>query len=130
MVRRSGQRGVPVTVVDDQVVVGFDQRRLEQLLAHRRPATPKLGVLMADARKYGAKRGLSLPPGAYLGRVEPGSPAARAGLRKGDVIVEISGQVVTGDADLRAVLARLSPGQAVPLTVMRDGRTVQTMLTL
>lgn len=33
MIEKSGQMGVPVIIIDDQIVVGFDQRRLEELLS-------------------------------------------------------------------------------------------------
>jgi S1-C subfamily serine protease len=47
MVRRSGQMGVPVITVDDEVVVGFDRPRLEQILARRQKKRPVLGAEVA-----------------------------------------------------------------------------------
>ena len=38
MVRKSGQMGVPVIVIGEQVVVGFDQRKLDELIAKEQPA--------------------------------------------------------------------------------------------
>ncbi len=109
MVRRSGQQGVPVIVIDDQVVVGFNRPRLEQLLA-RRPAAgaaPRrgLGALVGDAAAQ-ARRLPGIPSdGAYVGGVKPGSPAERAGLHAGDVITAVDRTPVHSAADLERALA-------------------------
>jgi S1-C subfamily serine protease len=52
--------------------------------------------------------------------VEPGSPAARAGLREGDMIVEYGGQVITGIDDLHKLLTGTQVGVRSPLVVLRD----------
>jgi S1-C subfamily serine protease len=80
MVRKSGQQGVPVIAVDDQIVVGFDRPRLERLLASAKPTRPTFGAAVADAASYLAKRGQVPVFGALVGNVKPGSPAARIGL--------------------------------------------------
>jgi S1-C subfamily serine protease len=121
MIRISGQSGVPVITVDDQVVVGFDRRRLEQLLSKPEGA-PKLGAVVGDA----ASR-LQVP-GAFVGRVAPGSLAEKAGLRGKDVIVEIAGTAVNTAADLEHVLAGLHQGEAFTLVFLRDGQRVQVQV--
>jgi hypothetical protein len=68
--------GVPVITVDDEVVVGFDRPRLEQILARRQKKRPVLGAEVASAIAIGRKRGLDLPAGAYVGGVTPGSARA------------------------------------------------------
>ncbi len=120
MVRISGQRGVPVIVIDGQVVVGFDRSRLEQLLA---PAVdpPELGLAITSARDYARRHGLQLPSGAYVGRVRVGGPAAQAGVQVGDVIVSLAGRPVDSDRDVQARLRSLV-GQRVQLTLWREGR--------
>lgn len=55
--------------------------------------------------------------GAQVGRVEPNSPAAKAGIKAGDVITAVDGQPVTGPADLLAVLRSFNPGDKVTLTI-------------
>ncbi len=122
MVRRSGQRGVPVITVGDAVVVGFDRQRLEEILSRRQRARPSLGASVAAAEAQGRKRGQVLPPGAYVGRVAPDSAADRAGLRAGDVIVALAGRPVRGVADLERALEALVPGQAVEVVWWRGGR--------
>jgi S1-C subfamily serine protease len=51
-----------------------------------------------------------------------GSPAERAGLKKGDIILEINGQKITENNILGAVISRLFPGDTIDLKILRDGR--------
>jgi glutaredoxin 3 len=125
MVRLSGQQGVPVAQIDGQVVVGFDRPLIDQLLARGAARPPRLGVAIADAARIAAQKGSSLPPGAYVGRVNAGSPAARTGLQPGDVIVELAGQAVRGEQDVHRLVASVRPGQAVDLMLWRDGQRVR-----
>ena len=130
MVRLSGQQGVPVSSIDGQVVVGFNRPAIDQLLAQRQGRPVQLGVSIAKASRIAAQQGLSLPAGAYVGRVRAGSPAAAAGLRPGDVIVELAGQPIQGDDDVHRVLARYQRGQTADLGVWREGRTLRTQVSL
>lgn len=65
--------------------------------------------------------GLPLPQGALVADVWPGGPAARAGLRQGDVITAADGRTVVDAASLNYVFATKRPGDTVQLTVRRDG---------
>jgi S1-C subfamily serine protease len=129
MVHRSGQRGVPVIVVDDQVVVGFDRPRLDQLLATRRVSRPRLGLSVADAKQMAAKEGNASVRGAYVGHVKPSSPGERAGLLKGDVIVELAGRPVANAGDLETVISTLTVGQPVAVVFLRGGQRMQAQMT-
>lgn len=53
------------------------------------------------------------------GGVEPGTPASRAGLREGDVVVEFAGQAIAGTDDLHKHLTGAQVGVRSPLTVIR-----------
>jgi S1-C subfamily serine protease len=122
MIRASGQQGVPVITVDGQVV-GFDQPRLMQLLSRAAPAKPKLGAAIADAASQTDKHPGIPTAGAYVGKVTPGSPAERAGLRSGDVITSLGDQPVQRSGDVQHILSGLLPGGNVSLTYVRDGQT-------
>jgi len=124
MIRLSGQQGVPVITMDDQVVVGFDRRRLEELLAQGAAAKVELGAAVADA----ASRVQA--DGAYVGRVKRGSLAEKAGLKARDVIVELNGQVVRNSADVARIVAGLRLGTKIELIYVRQGQRVQTELSL
>lgn len=136
MIRLSGQQGVPVITIDDQVVVGFDRPRLEELLAQVATAKVELGAAVADATaragmdppKGGTDAGGSL--GAYVGRVKRGSLAERAGLKARDVIVELNGQVVRNSADVARIMGGLRPGARAKLAYVRQGERRQTELSV
>ena len=113
MVQRSGQMGVPVIAVDGQTVVGFDQPRLEELLASSTGQSFRLGAAVASATSGGA----------YVGRVRTGSVADRAGLRTGDIIVSMNGQQVGDSAELEALLPNLASGGV--LRVRRGGALLE-----
>ena len=67
--------------------------------------------------------------GLLLGGVVGGGPAEQAGLRKGDVIVEIAGQTIANIYDYTYALDILKIGQPAKVVYMRDGKKVETMLT-
>ncbi len=71
---------------------------------------------------------LKLPPNApEIGYVQPGSPAAEAGLQVGDVITQIAGETpksFDGNFDAVVTMIALSGGEKIPMTVLRDGQEV------
>jgi serine protease Do len=69
-------------------------------------------------------------PGAAIGSVYEGTPAARAGLRPGDVIEALDGEPVADFEDLRARVGDRRPGEVVTLRVQRDGATIELTTTL
>jgi serine protease Do len=77
-----------------------------------------------------AKGGLPEARGGVIDGVVPRSPAERAGLRRGDVVVAVGEQPVTGPTDLVRRIAGTPPGTKVQLTIVRDGsrRTVPVEL--
>ena len=124
LVDRTGQMGVPVTVVDGQPIVGFDRARLEQALSQKQAGgSPHLGAAIADAGKVMTGGG-GARSGAYVGRVRPGSIAEAVGLAPGDVITELNGQPVATASDLEVALSRLNKGSRLSLVFIRGGRTM------
>ncbi len=82
-----------------------------------------LGVVIQDLNEDLAKSfGLEKPEGALVTEVAEDSPAARAGLKSGDVIVEYNGKPVKHVAELRTMVALTPPGTKVKLTVVRHGK--------
>ena len=71
----------------------------------------RLGILLGEGEK-----------GVEIKGVLPSSPAAKAGLRKGDLIRDIDGEVVTKSFDVIYVVKQKQPGDEVVLTVERDGK--------
>ena len=74
--------------------------------------------------------GLKSASGAMVDKVMPGTPAADAGLKTGDVITKLNGQKVEDAADLTRQIGEMKPGAAIELTYMRDGaeKTAQAKL--
>jgi serine protease Do/serine protease DegQ len=68
--------------------------------------------------------------GALVSSVEPGSPAARAGLRPGDVVVAVGGEAVADADALHNRIGLLRAGEAAQITVLRDGRPMQLRATV
>ena len=63
-------------------------------------------------------------------RVVPGSPAEQAGLKAGDIVIAIQGTTVDSEHPLDALLTSYAPGQAVKLTILRDGQQIDVTVTL
>jgi glutaredoxin 3 len=129
MVRLSGQRGVPVVVIDGQIIVGFNRPRIDELLAARSARRPQLGVSVADASRMSEKRGQGPGEGAYVGKVTHLSPGDKAGLATGDVIVALAGRAIRNADDLESTLATLVPGESVSLVYLRNGERMTARVT-
>jgi len=63
--------------------------------------------------------------GAIVAGVMRGSPAERAGVRVGDILVDVDGKPVTNTTTMLDVIAQLQPGSTVPFHFLRDGKTVE-----
>jgi S1-C subfamily serine protease len=68
--------------------------------------------------------------GAYVESVTPGSAAADAGIRNGDLIVEVDGTAIRSFDELRGLVSSRSPGEQVTVTVIRDGERQDIEVTL
>jgi putative serine protease PepD len=68
--------------------------------------------------------------GARIAEVRPGTPAAEAGLKSGDVVTELDGKSVDSADELRTLIDAKRPGAKVELTVQRDGETLTLDVTL
>jgi serine protease Do len=73
---------------------------------------------------------LNAPSGAIVTEVQPGSPAAAAGVQQQDVILEFGGSPISSVRQLQAKTARSSIGSKVPLVVQRNGKRVELTVTL
>lgn len=95
---------------------------LPQLLTKGHVERGRLGVVIQPIDEPLAKAlDLDRPRGALVAEVEPGSPAARAGLRAGDVILSVGGTDVPRSHDLPRIVSRHAPGSRVALKVLRNG---------
>lgn len=90
---------------------------VESLLRGGRVDRGWLGVSVADAEEQGRRQ-----RGALVMGVERNSPAARAGLRQGDVVTALNGEAVATSRALVRGVALLPPGETIRLTLTRGGR--------
>jgi S1-C subfamily serine protease len=124
-IKLTGQNGVPVTVIDGQTVVGFNQPRIEQLIAQAQAGTPpKFGAAVADVGKA-VRKGVPIIFGAYVGRIKLGSIAEKAGLAVGDVIIQLNNQAISEAADLEHFMADIKQGNRLSIVFIR-GNAVNT----
>ena len=127
LVSSTGQMGVPVTIINGQIVVGFDRGRLEQLTSQTQAGQhPPFGASIADASKITTRQGLGITLGAYVGRVRPGSIAARIGLAPGDIITELNMKPIANAGDLEDALSTLDSGSRFSLIFLRGDNTMTT----
>ncbi len=95
-----------------------------QIVATGKVQRGKLGVSIQDVNQALADSfGLAKPAGALVSSVEKGSPAAKAGLEPGDVILGIDGKTLASAGDLPAAVALKKPGEAARLQIWRQGAT-------
>ncbi|RJQ09223.1 MAG: PDZ domain-containing protein [Bacillota bacterium] len=102
---------------------------LDDLVTFGRVIRAYLGINIvsaADARRHG----LNIAGGIYVTRVVPQSPAQRAGIKAGDVIVRIDDEELSTLGDLRRVLDLHRPGDEVTITLQRSGQTLTVKATL
>ena len=90
-----------------------------------------LGVSVQDlTEEMAASLKIAGKQGALVGDVFPGEPADKAGIKTGDLIVEIGGKAVQNTHDLLRIVATLQVGRKVAVKIVRDGRerTVEAMV--
>ena len=83
----------------------------------------RLGVVIQDFTPDIAEAmGVAEDGGAVISKVEPNSPAEKAGLRAGDVVLAVNDRPIGGSSDLRNVIGLMRAGADVKLTLLRDGK--------
>ena len=96
---------------------------MTQLIEHGEVHRGKIGVTIQPVTSEIANSlGLSQVRGALVNAVEAGSPADKAGVRRGDVITAINGESVRSGNDLRNEVSQITPGTTTKLSVIRDGK--------
>jgi serine protease Do len=104
------------------------RRVADDLLAHGRVRRPWIGVRLEEPRTDNPRE--LIARGATVAAVTPGSPAERAGLRRGDVITRVRTRNVHNRFDWDAALLDLRVGEQVPLVVRRGGAEVNASVTI
>src|SRR4029079_717899 len=140
--------GINTAIATNSTGIGFaipiDIARpiMEQALAGEQLARPYVGIryVQIDLKLQKAKC-LSVDHGALIEAttdtaggsqpaIAPGSPAEKAGLKAGDIVLAIEGISVDSEHPLDAQLTSYAPGQSVKLTILRDGKQLDVSVTL
>jgi serine protease Do len=94
-----------------------------QLVQHGKVERGRLGVSIQEVSQSLAQSfGLDRPRGALVAQVEKGSPAEKAGIKPGDVLLGVNGKTVERSAELPPLVAAVKPGTKATFELWRDGR--------
>ena len=93
-----------------------------QLISTGRASHPMIGVGLDAVRK---QAGDGVLPGARVVAVQPGGPAAMAGLRTGDVIIAVDNSRISSPGDVINAVERAGVGQSLRISLVRGGESLQ-----
>lgn len=135
--------GINTAVAGNAQGIGFAipinqiAQQLESVKSQGKIVKAYIGVRYIPVTKeFAASNDLKVNEGAYIaGRQgQPGviadSPAAKAGLREGDIIVKVDGKAIDEDRSLSTLISDKQPGDTVKLTVLREGKEQAVEVTL
>lgn len=126
--------GVVALMLAPSIFGPFDSRALAQgrqnePLGRAERGVRDLMVLAGRGAEIGVRIAEGTGPGVVIEEVQPDSPAARAGLKRSDVIVEFDGEHVRGARQFVRLVQETPPGRAVKATIMRDGQKKDIQIT-
>jgi putative serine protease PepD len=102
---------------------------IEQLRQGRGPALLGVETVDVEVAKVDGKS-VDVDEGAYVQGVTDGAPAARAGIRAGDVVVAVDGKKIASAAALGGAIREHKPGDEVEIEIDRDGESITVRATL
>ena len=124
--RSGGFQGISFAIPIDEAA-----RVSEQLRTVGRVTRGRIGVRIDQVSKEVAESiGLGRPRGALVRSVEPDSPAAKAGVEPGDIILKFNGQDLERSVDLPRVVGHTAPGSRGTMTVFREPVAMREPLSL
>ena len=113
------------------IPINMARKVMDQISSNGKVVRGYMGAHIQDVTPELAKQfGLSQGGGVLISDVEPDKPAARAGVKKGDVILALNGVTAEGANSLRLAISQTPPGSTIKLTIWRDGKTLDINVTL
>lgn len=104
---------------------------IEQLIKEGKVVRGWLGVTIQELTpEISREFGHTSPGGALVGEALEGSPAEKAGLRRGDIILRFGGKEVSGPSALKNIVAEQRPGVKVPVKILRDRKNMTMTVTV
>jgi 2-alkenal reductase len=126
---QSGQ-GVPVQGLFFAVPSNIVVTVVDQIIEQGFISAPYLGISFTPLNpQIAAVNNIDIDRGLYVQAIEPGGPAAGAGLQPDDIILAVDGNDIRPDNTLSTMLLQYDPGDTVELTVDRVGETIMLSLT-
>jgi serine protease Do len=124
--RSGGNQGIGFAIPSD-----LARNVMDSLISYGSVARGYLGVMIQDVTPALAKEfKLKDTSGALVGDVVPRGPAAKAGLKDGDVVLEYGGKNVVDSRRLRLAVGETKPGTTVPMKIYRNGETKNLEVTV
>lgn len=124
--RSGGFMGVSFAIPSNLVMSVVDQLKTDG-----RVSRAWLGVIIQDVNNDLAESfGLKKPMGALVSRVLPDSPAAKAGIEPGDIIMEFEGEMIEHSSELPYRVGRMKAGDEADAVIFRDGRERNMVIAL
>ncbi len=124
--KSGGYQGIGFAVPSNMV-----RRVMEQLLKDGRVSRGWFGVTIQDITPEIADHfGLAEVRGALVGDVMPDSPADKAGISRGDVVLEFNGKIIDDVSSLRNIVASTIAGSRVSVVLLRDGKKMAVDVTI
>jgi 2-alkenal reductase len=131
IVRSSGSSGDVAEGLGFAIPSNTVQAEANQLIATGKVARPYLGINYESITPdLASAYNLPVQWGVYISQVDASGPAAKAGLRRGDIIYQIGSTNLDETHPYMNVLFTYSPGQTVPLGVARGNQKIQVQVTL
>lgn len=118
--RTGGYQGISFAIPIDVAM-----KVQSELLEHGKVERGRLGITIQEVNQTLAESfGLKRPTGALVSSVEKGSPAEKAGIKPGDVILEFNGSEIVHWSQLPARVVEIRPGSEAKLTIWRAGNSL------
>ena len=114
------------------IPINLVRKTAEDIIAFGRVERPMLGVTLKSGMDETDAHALGLPKleGVWIQSILAGSPAEKAGIEAGDVILSIDGKNVNAANEIQIMIAEKKPGDIVDLKIFRNGQTMSKAVTL
>ncbi len=101
-----------------------------RIINNENSPTPYLGVTIDSSYDSDTLQRMGYPAGVVVNSVAENSPAAQAGIQRGDIITAINGEEITSFAQLSSEKSKYSVGETITVTIYRLGQSTDVQLTL
>ena len=108
------------------IPINYAKPIIQELLSQGYVSRPYLGIVAGDIDEEAAKI-YKLPIGIYIHDVMSGSAAHKAGIRRGDVIIEIDGDKIITMEQLTKLISQKKVGDELTITIVRNGKETKEL---